>query len=60
MSAFIRLHPQDDVVIARSQLISGSTVEGTAVRGLIPPGHKICLLYTSPSPRATTSACSPA
>jgi len=41
MSAFIRLHPLDDVVIARSQLISGSTVEGIAVRGLVPPGHKI-------------------
>jgi altronate hydrolase len=38
---FIRLHPSDDVVIARSQLMSGSNVDGVAVRGLIPPGHKI-------------------
>jgi altronate hydrolase len=41
MQTFIRLHPADDVVIARSQLMSGSQVEGIAVRGLIPPGHKI-------------------
>ena len=41
MSTFIRLHPADDVVIARSQLISGSSVDGVAVRGLIPPGHKV-------------------
>ena len=41
MSSFIRLHPSDDVVIARAQLMSGSTVDGVAVRGLIPPGHKI-------------------
>ena len=41
MSNFIRLHPADDVLIARSQLISGSTVEGVTVRGLVPPGHKI-------------------
>jgi altronate hydrolase len=25
---FIRLHPSDDVVIARSQLMSGSNVDG--------------------------------
>ena len=41
MSLFIRLHPDDDVVIARQQLMSGSTVENIAVCGLIPPGHKI-------------------
>ncbi len=41
MSAFIRLHPADDVVIARAQLMSGATVDGVAVRGLVPPGHKI-------------------
>ena len=41
MSSFIRLHPSDDVVIARSQLMSGSAVEGVPVRGLIPPGHKV-------------------
>ena len=41
MSSFIRLHPDDDVVIARQQLMSGTSVENIAVRGLIPPGHKI-------------------
>jgi altronate hydrolase len=41
MQTYIRLHAADDVVIARSQLMSGSQVEGIAVRGLIPPGHKI-------------------
>ena len=41
MTPFIRLHPNDDVLIARSQLLSGTTVEGIAVRGLIPPGHKV-------------------
>ncbi len=43
MQAFIRLHPADDVVIARSQLMGGSTVENIRVRGLVPPGHKIAL-----------------
>ena len=28
MTPFIRLHPNDDVLIARSQLVGGSTVEG--------------------------------
>ena len=41
MNPFLRLHPADDVVIARQQLIGGSLVEGVSVRGLIPPGHKI-------------------
>ena len=41
MNTFIRLHPADDVVISRQQLLSGATVEGIAVRGLIPPGHKV-------------------
>src|SRR3954470_10245770 len=43
MTPFIRLHPNDDVLIARSQLVGGSTVEGVAVRGLIPAGHKIAI-----------------
>ena len=43
MNQYIQLHPADDVVIARSQLISGSTVAGVAVRGLVPPGHKVAL-----------------
>ena len=41
MNPFIRLHPSDDVLIARSQLVGGTTVEGVAARGLIPAGHKI-------------------
>jgi len=40
MQSFIRLHTADDVVIARSQLMSGASVEHVNVRGLIPPGHK--------------------
>lgn len=38
---YILLHPNDDVLIAKSQLLSGTSVEGVAVKGLIPPGHKI-------------------
>jgi altronate hydrolase len=41
VQTYIRLHPADDVVIARGQLMSGNQIEGLAVRGLIPPGHKI-------------------
>ena len=41
MTPFIRLHPKDDVLIARAQLVSGTLVEGIPVKGLIPPGHKI-------------------
>ncbi|KUY54573.1 UxaA family hydrolase [Burkholderia sp. RF2-non_BP3] len=39
----IRLHPNDDVVIATRQLVSGDLIasEALAVSGLIPPGHKI-------------------
>src|SRR4051794_30036667 len=42
-SLTIRLHPSDDVVIARQQLVSGITLmdEDVRVSGLIPPGHKI-------------------
>jgi altronate hydrolase len=39
----IRLHPNDDVVIARQQLVSGTTLldENVKVSGLVPPGHKV-------------------
>lgn len=39
----IRLHANDNVVIARRQLIPGTTLpeEGIEIRALIPPGHKI-------------------
>ena len=40
---FIRLHALDDVVIARGQLVGGTQVEGVAVRGLVPPGHKLAV-----------------
>ena len=41
MNPFIRLHPSDDVLIARSQLVGGTTVESISVKGLIPAGHKV-------------------
>ncbi len=41
MTPFIRLHPQDDVLIARSQLVGGATAENVVIKGLIPPGHKV-------------------
>jgi len=41
--AFIRIHPADNVVIARRQLVSGTRLEGegVTVQGLVPPGHKV-------------------
>ncbi|HVR55114.1 MAG TPA: altronate dehydratase family protein [Pseudorhodoferax sp.] len=41
MTPFIRLHPSDDVVIARAQLVGGASVENFTVRGLVPAGHKV-------------------
>ena len=42
-SLTIRLHPADDVVIARQQLVGGTTLidEDVTVAGLVPPGHKV-------------------
>src|SRR5438132_1183759 len=39
----IRLHPNDDVVIARTQLVSGTALldENVKISGLVPPGHKV-------------------
>ena len=39
----IRLHPRDDVVIARAQLVGGTQLidEKVTVSGLVPPGHKV-------------------
>jgi altronate hydrolase len=39
----IRLHPNDDVVIARAQLVGGTALldERLTVAGLVPPGHKL-------------------
>lgn len=40
----VRLHPQDDVAIARQQLAEGMPVaDEVFVRGLIPAGHKVAL-----------------
>jgi altronate hydrolase len=42
-SLTIRLHANDDVVIARQQLVSGTALldEKLTVSGLVPPGHKV-------------------
>ena len=42
-SLTIRLHPNDDVVIARAQLVGGTHLldEKVTVSGLVPPGHKV-------------------
>ncbi len=42
-SPAIRIHPGDNVVIARRQLVAGAVIadEGITVSGLVPPGHKI-------------------
>jgi altronate hydrolase len=42
-SLTIRLNPNDDVVIARAQLVGGTLLaeENVAVSGLVPPGHKV-------------------
>jgi altronate hydrolase len=41
----IRIHPADDVVIARQQLVGGTRLDelGITVIGLVPPGHKIAV-----------------
>ena len=43
MSPVIRIHAQDNVVIARRQLLGGTVLaaEGVTVSGLVPPGHKV-------------------
>lgn len=41
---FIRIHADDDVVIARTQLVGGTMLEGgVTVSGLVPPGHKVAV-----------------
>jgi len=44
-SPVLRLHPNDDVVIARRQLVSGTSIsaEKVTVSGLVPPGHKLAV-----------------
>jgi altronate hydrolase len=41
MTPFIRLHPADDVLIARSQLVGGTTDRKHPGQGPDPPGHKV-------------------
>jgi altronate hydrolase len=43
VSPVIRIHPADNVVIARRQLLGGTMLagEGVTVAGLVPPGHKV-------------------
>jgi altronate hydrolase len=48
MTPFIRLHPQDDVLIARAQLVGGAVVENVQVKGLVPPGHKVAMRDIAP------------
>ncbi|MGO4382518.1 UxaA family hydrolase [Pseudoduganella sp. RAF53_2] len=40
-SPLILLHPDDDVAICRTQVVGGAVVDGLAIRGLIPAGHKV-------------------
>src|SRR5215471_8889575 len=49
-SLTIRLHPNDDVVIARQQLVSGTSLldENVKVSGLVPPGHKVATRAIKP------------
>ncbi|HEY9280796.1 MAG TPA: altronate dehydratase family protein [Eoetvoesiella sp.] len=44
-ASVIRLHPNDDVVIATRQLMTGTVIqsENLPVKGLIPAGHKIAV-----------------
>jgi altronate hydrolase len=46
----IRIHPADDVVIARRQLLSGTRLEaeGVTVAGMVPPGHKVAVRAVRP------------
>ena len=42
MNSTLQLHPEDDVLIARTQLLGGTELGGgLRVRGLVPPGHKV-------------------
>ena len=40
---FLKLHPADDVLIARAQLISGHQAGDIKVRGMVPAGHKVAV-----------------
>jgi len=50
-SPVIRIHPGDNVVIARRQLIAGEHIDtegGIVISGLVPPGHKIATRAIAP------------
>ena len=57
-SAIIRIHPADNVVIARRQLLGGTAIEAEhfVVQGLVPPGHKVAVRAISVHQMACTSA----
>ena len=41
MNPLIRLHAEDDVFIARTQLVGGASALGIQLRGIVPAGHKV-------------------
>ncbi len=44
----VRLHPDDDVVIARHQLMAGMRIgDDLSVRGLVPAGHKLARRFVA-------------
>ena len=43
MSAFVQLHPDDDVVVARTTVPAGTAHEGVTARGRIEMGHKMAI-----------------
>jgi len=43
ISKTLQLHPSDDVLIARTQLVGGTTTNDITIRGLIPAGHKVSI-----------------
>ena len=49
-SPVIRIHANDNVVIARRQLLGGTAIaeEGLTIAGLVPPGHKIATRAIAP------------
>ena len=48
MTPFIRLHQNDDVLIARTQLVGGTKAENVTIKGLIPAGHKVATRQIEP------------
>jgi altronate dehydratase len=42
-SPWIRLHPDDDVAVARRRLLDGEEVDGVRIRCAVPAAHKVAL-----------------